>query len=88
MLIESYSLARLSGFPVSNSYLVRLCTNFNRNLFLVDWALNKRSDSAGEPVGGFKDVTVFAQLTLGTFMRTFILNGMGSCCHFCHQHLL
>ena len=60
MLIESYSLARLSGFPVSNSYLVRLCTNFNMNLFLVDWALNKRSDSAGEPVGGFKDMTVFA----------------------------
>ena len=88
MLIESYSLARLSGFPVSNSYLVRLCANFNRNLFLVDWALNKRSDSAGDPVGGFKDVTVFAQLTSGTFMRTFILNGMGSCCHFCHQHLL
>ena len=77
MLIESYSLARLSGFPVSNSYLVRLCANFNRNLFLVDWALNKRSDSAGDPVGGFKDVTVFAQLTSGTFMRTFILNGMG-----------
>lgn len=35
MLIESYSLARLSGFPVSNSYLVRLCANFNRNGYIV-----------------------------------------------------
>lgn len=58
-MIESYSLARLSGFPVSNSYLVRLCANLNGNLLFVNWALNKHSDSEWEPVGSFKDMTMF-----------------------------
>ena len=75
-MIESYSLARLSGFPVSNLYLIRLCANFNRNLLFVDWALDKYGDPAGEPVSGFKDVTVFSQFAVGTFMRAFILNGL------------
>ena len=87
-LIESYSLARLGGFPVSNFYLVWFCSYFNRYLLPVDWALNEHSDSAGEPVGGFKDVTVFTQLTTGTFKRAFILNGLWGCCHIWHQHLL
>ena len=87
-MIESYSLARLGGFPVSSIYLVWLCANFNKYLFLVAWALNEHSDSAGEPVSGFKDVTVLTQLTTGTFMWTFILNGLWGCRHTWHQHLL